>query len=171
MAERDSHEAMIEKLKTLARGRLVEPPDAAVRKARALGASLPQPARGFLAGLVEVLFDSGLALATAGVRSGEAGERRLLYAVSRDASRVEIDLRLRRTAGATVEVMGQVHPAPQGAEVRIAQGARTLRAKVGDEGEFVLRKIRPSGTTLALEVLEDGVVAVALDAVPLPEEP
>ena len=80
---------------------LVEPSRRILAEAIALGGRLAPARKGLVAWIAELLFDSGLAPATAGVRSGaSASERRLLYHCRTETNgEAQVDLRLYAVAG------------------------------------------------------------------------
>lgn len=156
-------------LRGLSGGRLSEPPAGTLRRAKALGAQLPGAAAGLVEWVASLVFDSGAEPALAGVRSGEAGERRLLYRNEQGDEPCEIDLRLRRAGATSIELMGQILPVPTGGRATLVAGERRREARLGEDGDFVIRRFGAGGTEPRLEIeLEQGV-RIILEALPLPE--
>lgn len=168
-------EPKVEAITKLLAGRsLREPSRDVLHRAYALKAMLPAPAPSFGAWLVELLFDSGMQPAPAGVRSGGSSERRLLYeAAAPDApdARRQLDLRVRREAGGTVEVLGQCLPPWQVATVEVRSGRSRKVATIDDAGEFLLRGISAKNSPLVLTLTVDGRPLLVIESVPLPDAP
>lgn len=147
---------------------LHEPPNAALRKALALGSKLTPRRQGSLR-LVRLLFDSAVEPLPAGVR-GSASDRRLLFEARREddeSAAVQLDLRLRCRRGGSLEVTGQVLPPLVGAKI-LAVAGRVRRSKIlGDTGEFVLRGLPRGAETLTLQVEEADGRGLELPEIPL----
>jgi hypothetical protein len=165
----DRNEEKLERLAGLMPGkRLVEPPDGVLRRAIALGDALEaRPTLGER--LCELLFDSGSEPLPVGVRGAAAEERRLLYRLAGEGLlAAELDLRLRREAGGTVELTGQLLPPREGAEVRVRSGRKTCKLQLGEGGEFLARSL-PGTAPLEL-VVDDGFgPPVRVGELPLPD--
>ena len=167
-----SEDRDLEKLERLA-GRLDgkslrEPPAGVLRKAIALGASL-EPRPSLLERICELLFDSGAEPLPAGVRGAAAEERRLLYRFAGEGlETAELDLRLRRESGGTVELTGQLLPPREGAVVELRSGRKSNRVALGEGGEFLLRHL--SGATPLELVVDDGFgPPIRVGELPLPD--
>ena len=161
-------EEKLERLAGLMGGkRLVEPPAGVLRKAVALG-SLLEGKPSLVERICELLFDSGSEPLPAGVRGAATEERRLLYRLGGEGiETAEIDLRLRREAGGTVELTGQLLPPREGAEVQLRSGSRTRKVKLGEGGEFLARSL--PGTAALELVVDDGFgPPIRIGELPLP---
>jgi hypothetical protein len=151
---------------------LVEPSRRILVEAIELGGQLAPASRGLAAWVAELLFDSGLAPATAGVRNGaSASERRLLYRCRGETEltgEAQIDLRLRAVADGTVEIVGQVLPPWRGARVEAKAGRARRHTALGANGEFSLVGIPGGRDTLLLAIRAEGGSSLVLDRVPMP---
>jgi hypothetical protein len=149
---------------------LVEPSRRLLAEAIALGSRLTSPRKGAIAWVAELLFDSGLAPATAGVRSGaSASERRLLYRCRTGAAEeAQIDLRLHAAVDGSVELVGQVLPPWRGASVETKLGRVRRRTTLGANGEFTLAGLPGGNATMAVAFRARGGSALVLDRVPMP---
>lgn len=152
---RDRKEERLEALGGLLRGEhLMEPPEGVLRRALALGSQL-EPKPGLVERLFELVFDSAAQPLPAGVRGAAAEERRLLYRLAGEGAELaELDLRLRREAGGTLELTGQLLPPREGAAVELRSGRKKRRVDLGEGGEFLARKL-PTSPALEL-VIDDG---------------
>ncbi|MDQ7005770.1 MAG: hypothetical protein Q9Q40_00905 [Acidobacteriota bacterium] len=156
-------------LEELLAGRhLHEPPASTLRKAEALAARLPDPARSG-GWLVELVFDSWESAAE--VRAGVLQlDRRLLYRLTSGNEEREVDLRLRRDERGRLEVAGQVLP-PEGAEqVVVVAGRGRRRQALGGTGDFLFRGLSGS-VPVGLEVWLTGGGKLVIESLPLPEDP
>ena len=162
-----SDEALIRDLK----GRhLLEPSRRILAEAIALGGRLVPARKGLVAWVTELLFDSGLAPATTGVRNGAAAsERRLLYRCRTETnSEAQVDLRLRAVADGTVEMVGQLLPPWSGASVEVKSGRALRQAMLGVNGEFTVAGIPGGGDTILLTILAKDGNSIVLRGVPTP---
>ena len=152
---RDRKEERLEAFGALLKGEhLHEPPDGVLRQAIALGSQL-QPQPGLVERLFELVFDSAAQPLPAGVRGAAAEERRLLFRLAGEGTDpAELDLRLRREAGGTIELTGQLLPPCEGAVAELRTGRKTRRVDLGEGGEFLARKL-PSSPALEL-IIDDG---------------
>jgi hypothetical protein len=125
--------------------------------------------RGWMAWLI---FDSAGEPLPAGVRSGPASERRVLFGLGRDSEgegEAQLDLRIRREAGSAdqVEVTGQLLPPRPGASISIRCGKRVRKQRLDRSGAFVIGRLPRDGqATLVVHEAGDGDVelpAVGLD--------
>jgi hypothetical protein len=136
-------------LKTISRWRRVrrmaateashQPPNEAVRIAKAAFAGSPWARVRKVSGVIEVLFDSFLQPALEGVRSAGAGTRRMLYR----ADPFQVDLQIEAQAGGSVVVTGQLldlrEPEVVGSHVPLMLSnlrGRVIRATTNQYGEF-----------------------------------
>jgi hypothetical protein len=103
------------------------------------------------------------------VRSGEAGERRLLYRNEQGDEPCEIDLRLRRSGANSIELMGQVLPVPTGGRATLVAGERRREAHLGEDGDFVIRRFGAGGSGPRLEIELEHGVRIVVEELPLPE--
>ena len=170
MSDRPTKNEPLEKL--LAARSLKEPPRDVLHLAFALKARLPEAKESLAAWIVRVVFDSGLQPVPAGLRSaGGSSERRVLFEAqmgSDAASLRQVDLRVKREAGGTYEVLGQCLPPWQAASVEVRSGRTRRSADLDDAGEFLLRGLAAKDAlTLTLKV--GGLPVVTLDPVPLPD--
>lgn len=149
---------------------LVEPSRRVLAEAIALGSRLVPARKGVAAWIAELLFDSGLAPATSGVRNGAAAsERRLLYrCVTGADGEAQIDLRLHAAADGTVDLVGQILPPWRGASVATKSGRVRRQAVLGANGEFAVAGIPGGRDTMSLEIRGTDGSSVVLDRVPLP---
>jgi hypothetical protein len=149
---------------------LVEPSRRILAEAIALGGRLAPARKGVVAWIVELLFDSGLAPATAGVRSGAAAsERRLLYRCRTEVDGdVQLDLGLHALADGTVEIVGQLLPPWRGARVEAKSGRARRQTTTGANGEFALGGIPGGRDTIVLAILAKNGSSLVLDHVPMP---
>jgi len=162
-----NEEALIRDLK----GRhLLEPPRRILAEAISLGGRLVPAREGLVAWIAELLFDSGLAPATAGVRNGAAAsERRLLYHCRTETnSEAQVDLRLHAVADGTVEMVGQLLPPWSGASVEAKSGRALRQAVLGINGEFAVAGIPGGGDTIVLTILAKDGNSIVLGGVPMP---
>lgn len=158
----------------LAASRLREPPRDVLQRAIALSSRLPQPAPSLAFWLVTLLFDSALQPAPAGLRSAGSAERRVLYEArpgGQGGSSHQIDLRLRREPGGSVEILGQCLPPMAAATVEVRSGRTRHEAAVDDAGEFLVRGVQARGAALALTLVVAGKAALVIDELPLPDPP
>jgi hypothetical protein len=160
-------------LETLLRGSsLQEPPRDVLHRAFALKELLPQAAPSLVDWLVKLVFDSGLQPVPAGLRSGGSSERRLLFEArteSDPATVRQVDVRVRREAAGTVEVLGQCLPPWKAAKVEVKSGRSKKTAEVDEAGEFLLRGLNAKGETFELSLVVDGRPLLTLGAVPVPD--
>jgi len=136
-------------LKTISRWRRVrrmaateashQPPNEAVRIAKAAFAGSPWARVRKVSGVIEVLFDSFLQPALEGVRSAGAGTRRMLYR----ADPFQVDLQIEAQVGGSVVVTGQLldlrEPEVVGSHVPLMLSnlrGRVIRATTNQYGEF-----------------------------------
>lgn len=136
-------------LKTISRWRRVrrmaateashQPPNEAVRTAKAAFAGSPWARVRKVSGVIEVLFDSFLQPALEGVRSAGAGTRRMLYR----ADPFQVDLQIEAQVGGIVVVTGQLldlrEPEVVGSHVPLMLSnlrGRVIRATTNQYGEF-----------------------------------
>jgi len=136
-------------LKTISRWRRVrrmaateashQPPNEAVRIAKAAFAGSPWARVRKVSGVIEVLFDSFLQPALEGVRSAGAGTRRMLYR----ADPFQVDLQIEAQVGGIVVVTGQLldlrEPEVVGSHVPLMLSnlrGRVIRATTNQYGEF-----------------------------------
>lgn len=136
-------------LKTISRWRRVrrmaateashQPPNEAVRIAKAAFAGSPWARVRKVSGVIEVLFDSFLQPALEGVRSAGAGARRMLYR----ADPFQVDLQIEAQVGGIVVVTGQLldlrEPEVVGSHVPLMLSnlrGRVIRATTNQYGEF-----------------------------------
>ena len=162
-----SDDALIRDLK----GRhLVEPSRRILAEAIALGGRLAPARKGLVAWIAELLFDSGLAPATAGVRSGAAAsERRLLYHCRTETDgEAQVDVRLHAVADGTVEIVGQLLPPWPGASVEATSGRAVRQAVLGVNGEFAVAGIPGGNDTIVLTILAKDGNSIVLGGVPMP---
>lgn len=159
-----------ERLAKLLKGRhLVEPPASTLHKARALAALLPQRAPGLAHWIVERLFDSAGAPQAAGVRGSTTGERRLLLQLgTTEAPQGQLDLLVRREAGGTLAVQGQLVPLLAGVEIEFGAGRARQRVALNEVGDFYLRGLKPSAQGLAIVLHAPGVAPLTIDDLDLP---
>lgn len=116
-----------------------QPPNDAVRIAKAAFAGSPWARVRKSSGLIEVLFDSFLQPALVGVRSVGAGTRRMLYR----ADPFQVDLQIEAQGGGSVVVTGQLldlrDPEVVGSHVPLMLSnlrGRVIRATTNQYGEF-----------------------------------
>jgi hypothetical protein len=116
-----------------------QPPNEAVRIAKAAFAGSPWARVRKASGLIEVLFDSFLQPALEGVRSVGAGTRRMLYR----ADPFQVDLQIEAQGGGSVVVTGQLldlrDPEVVGSHVPLMLSnlrGRVIRATTNQYGEF-----------------------------------
>jgi hypothetical protein len=116
-----------------------QPPNEAVRIAKAAFAGSPWARVRKVSGVIEVLFDSFLQPALEGVRSAGAGTRRMLYR----ADPFQVDLQIEAQAGGSVVVTGQLldlrEPEVVGSHVPLMLSnlrGRVIRATTNQYGEF-----------------------------------
>ncbi|MFN7965584.1 MAG: hypothetical protein U0V87_07850 [Acidobacteriota bacterium] len=148
---------------------LVEPPASTLHKARALATHLPQPALGLVRWVVERLFDSAQVLQPAGVRGGSSAERRLLLQLgATDAPEGQLDLLIRREAGGTLALQGQLVPVVAGAEIEVGSGRSRQRMTLNEVGDFYLRGVVPSAQGLAIVLHVPGVEPLQIGDLDLP---
>lgn len=159
-----------ERITQLLKGQhLVEPPASTLHKARALAAHLPQPAPGLVRWIVERLFDSAQVLQPAGVRGGSTGERRLLLQLGAAGSpQGQLDLLVRREAGGTLALQGQLVPLVAGAEIEVGSGRSRQRVALNEVGDFYLRGVVPSAQGLAIVLHAPGVESLTIGDLDLP---
>lgn len=174
MTPRKPDSAALERL--LSARSLQEPPRDVLHRAIALGALLPSPAPSLGEWLVRLVFDSGAQPVPAGLRSGGSAERRLLFeatSAGEPGAVRQVDLRLRRESGGDVEVIGQCLPPLPGTTVEVRSGRSTRRATLDESGEFLLRRVpgRAEALSLAWTSSDGDEVLLAVDAVPVPEDP
>jgi hypothetical protein len=145
------------------------PPAGTLRRALALGGGLKsRPSAA--SWVVELLFDSAAQPLPAGVRGTGAGHRRLLYqARTTPGEEVQLDLRVRREAGGTFELTGQVLPPWSGGRIVARLGKTTRKQPLGDGGEFVVRRLPARAETLTLEISTDAGDELVVPDIPLPE--
>jgi len=147
---------------------LQEPPNAALRRALALGSQLASGAR-HSHWLVKLLFDSAVQPLPAGVR-GSTADRRLLFearAGADEAAAYQLDLRLRRERGGSLELTGQVLPPLEGARIEVQAGRVRRGQALGDTGEFVLRGLPRGAGSLRLRLEEAEGPGLELPEIPL----
>ena len=149
---------------------LVEPSRRILAEAIALGGRLAPARKGVIAWVSELLFDSGLALATAGVRNGaSASERRLLYSCRTETEgEAQIDLRLHAAADGTVEMVGQILPPWRDAHVEAKSGRARRQAALGANGDFAVTGIPGGRDTMVLAIRAKDGSSLVLDRVPMP---
>jgi hypothetical protein len=149
---------------------LVEPPRRSLAEAIALGGNMVARRTGAVAWLAELLFDSGLAPATAGVRKGAAAsERRLLYRCRTAAEdEVQLDLRCRSLADGTMEIVGQLLPPWRDASVEVRSGQARRRTALGVNGEFALDGVSGGKDTIVVAIHAEDGSSVVLERVPMP---
>lgn len=153
------------------RGRhLVEPPRRVLAEAIALGGRLKPVRRRVVGWIADLLFDSGLAPATAGVRHGTlASDRRLLFRCrTGGADDSQLDLRLHAATDGTVQILGQLLPPWPDARVEAKSGRTRRQVAMRATGEFALAGIRGGRDTIALAILAKDGSSVVLDRVPMP---
>lgn len=116
-----------------------QPPNEAVRIAKAAFAGSPWVRVRKASGVIEVLFDSFLQPAMEGVRSAGAGTRRMLYR----ADPFQVDLQIEAQGGGSVLVTGQLldlrDPEVVGSHVPLMLSnlrGRVIRATTNQYGEF-----------------------------------
>jgi hypothetical protein len=116
-----------------------QPPNEAVRIAKAAFAGSPWARVRKVSGVIEVLFDSFLQPALEGVRSAGAGTRRMLYR----ADPFQVDLQIEAQGGGSVVVTGQLldlrEPEVVGSHVPLMLSnlrGRVIRATTNQYGEF-----------------------------------
>lgn len=116
-----------------------QPPNEAVRIAKAAFAGSPWARVRKASGVIEVLFDSFLQPALEGVRSVGAGTRRMLYR----ADPFQVDLQIEAQVGGSVVVTGQLldlrDPEVLGSHVPLMLSnlrGRVIRATTNQYGEF-----------------------------------
>jgi hypothetical protein len=116
-----------------------QPPNEAVRIAKAAFAGSPWARVRKVSGVIEVLFDSFLQPALEGVRSAGAGTRRMLYR----ADPFQVDLQIEAQGGGSVVVTGQLldlrDPGVVGSHVPLMLSnlrGRVIRATTNQYGEF-----------------------------------
>jgi hypothetical protein len=116
-----------------------QPPNEAVRIAKAAFAGSPWARVRKASGVIEVLFDSFLQPALEGVRSAGAGTRRMLYR----ADPFQVDLQIEAQGGGSVVVTGQLldlrDPEVVGSHVPLMLSnlrGRVIRATTNQFGEF-----------------------------------
>lgn len=116
-----------------------QPPNEAVRIAKAAFAGSPWVRVRKVSGVIEVLFDSFLQPALVGVRSVGAGTRRMLYR----ADPFQVDLQIEAHGGGSVVVTGQLldlrDPEVVGSHVPLMLSnlrGRVIRATTNQYGEF-----------------------------------
>lgn len=151
---------------------LDSPSAGALRKAKALGSRLASRPAGGLQWLTDLVFDSAAQPLPVGVRSAATGQRRLLYEGRVDRAtteRCQLDLRVRREAAGTIELMGQLLPPWVRARVEATAGRTKRKKRLGESGEFVIRGIPARAKTLRLEIRgEDGEQLVVREVPLLP---
>jgi len=131
------------------RERSYEPPEHAVRMAKALGAINARPSSRPIA---QLLFDSFQTPAFAGVRSGSSGPRQMLYGIGD----YRIDIRIEpKPEGEVVTMVGQILISDEPARaanrvfVSLIRGREVLAtAETNEYGEFELQCELPSGLKL-----------------------
>lgn len=147
---------------------LRRPPASTLRKALALGSQL-EPRTGAATWLVKLLFDSSAQPLPAGVRGGTAGHRRLLYqARTEPGEEVQLDLRVRRERGGTLELTGQLLPPWAGAQVVAFAGRGRRKLSMGDGGEFLAKRLSAGSEVLRLEIRAENGDELVIDDIPLP---
>jgi hypothetical protein len=116
-----------------------QPPNEAVRIAKAAFAGSPWAPVRKVSGVIEVLFDSSLQPALEGVRSAGAGTRRMLYR----ADPFQVDLQIEAQGGGSVVVTGQLldlrDPEVVGSHVPLMLSnlrGGVIRATTNQYGEF-----------------------------------
>jgi hypothetical protein len=116
-----------------------QPPNEAVRIAKAAFAGSPWARVRKVSGVIEVLFDSSLQPALEGVRSAGAGTRRMLYR----ADPFQVDLQIEAQGGGSVVVTGQLldlrDPEVVGSHVPLMLSnlrGGVIRATTNQYGEF-----------------------------------
>jgi hypothetical protein len=116
-----------------------QPPNEAVRIAKASFAGSPWARVPKASGVIEVLFDSFLQPALEGVRSVGTGTRRMLYR----ADPFQVDLQIEAQGGGSVVVTGQLldlrDPEVVGSHVPLMLSnlrGRVIRATTNEYGEF-----------------------------------
>jgi hypothetical protein len=116
-----------------------QPPNEAVRIAKAAFAGSPWARVRKVSGVIEVLFDSFLQPALEGVRSAGAGTRRMLYR----ADPFQVDLQIEAQGGGSVVVTGQLldlrDPEVVGSHVPLMLSnlrGGVIRATTNQYGEF-----------------------------------
>jgi hypothetical protein len=116
-----------------------QPPNEAVRIAKAAFAGSPWARVRKVSGVIEILFDSFLQPALEGVRSAGAGTRRMLYR----ADPFQVDLQIEAQGGGSVVVTGQLldlrDPEVVGSHVPLMLSnlrGRVIRATTNQYGEF-----------------------------------
>jgi len=149
---------------------LVEPSRRILIEAIALGGRLAPARKSVAAWVAELLFDSGLAPAIAGVRNGaSAAERRLLYRCrTQTDGEAQVDLRLHAVADGTVDLVGQLLPPWSGASVEAKSGRALRQAVLGVNGEFAVAGIPAGGDTIVLTILAKDGNYIVLGDVPMP---
>jgi len=151
------------------RGRnLHEPPNAAMRRALALGSELASRVRRSH-WLVELLFDSAVEPLPAGVR-GSTADRRLLFEARSGADEAiayQLDLRLKRERGGSLELTGQLLPPLVGARIEARAGRVRRSRTLGDTGEFVLRGLPRGAGSLQVRVEEADGPGLEFPEIPL----
>ena len=149
---------------------LVEPSRRILAEAIALGARLTPARKGVVAWVAELLFDSGLAPATAGVRNGaSASERRLLYRCRTDANEeAQVDLRLHAAADGSVEMVGQILPPWRNASVETKAGRARRKTAVGVNGEFAVAGLPGGRDTMVVALRAEDGSALVIERVPMP---
>lgn len=156
----DQH-VMANVAETLAWDAEVEPSLAALSRARALGARLPEAKPGVLRRLLAALvFDTGTQEALAGVRAGGRGVRQMVF----DAERYQVHVQWEHAApGGPVSLVGRVAATAAAAlPAGIVVQAVTRTAVAGETttnrfGEFVLECQWDPDLALHLPVVSDGV--------------
>ena len=147
---------------------LCEPPNATMRRAKALSAHLPAPGkllgRGF-----RLVFDSALQPQVEGIRSaGSENVRRLLFDLLDGMA--QLDLEISQVARGKVSVAGQVLPPQANCSVAIRGGGRRAKTKAESTGEFFLPHVTVRGSALFVdldmsedEAIQIGPIALAAD--------
>ena len=156
-------------LSSMLRGqRLHEPPRDVLAHAVSLSRALPRK-KSLLDTVVELMFDSARSPLPAGVR-GRPTERRLLYqAIAGGAEPRQLDLRVRREAGGTIELTGQCVPGFDSAKVEVEAGRTKRKASMTEAGEFVVRGLPGRAAVLLLRVAPKGEPGFTVEDVPLLE--
>lgn len=133
------------------------PPDWVLERAMAVFPSrVVRPASESVTRWAELVFDSWVVPAAAGVRSGRSGTRELRYR----AGDVELELHLTRGLGsASLQLVGQIGLAgsnspPGSARVVLSAGGRSVAADCNEFGEFVLESRIGDPETLRVELKE-----------------
>jgi len=162
----------LENLQRLLKGEhLIDPPRNVLRRAQALGAGLGRR-RSVVEWIAERLFDSAAEPLPVGVRGSASAERRLLYELrpaSGDDAPRQMDLRLRREIGGTIELTGHLLPTFPGARVNVAAARLRRGAKLNPTGEFMLRGLPAKTGSLRISIDAPGQSPLVVTDVPVPE--